>query len=189
MRRELLPVFMLVVCSLAPCRETLAQENKAESARSFNVTIVEARLSEQSVPSEATAEMLWAMLRNSTQADWIESIQCTILEGQRTNVKFGRTVSVVTGITESQFGQTRNLTEKSLGTGVSLTVELTGEEIGLMIDYQASRFSSDNNGELPPPEVESNQYTSIVKLKLGMPKLLSSTPKSRLMVLIDSDTN
>jgi hypothetical protein len=189
MRLQIFPLFILTVCLLAAQRPAFAQENKAESARTFLVTIVEARLVEQDMASNATADRLWAALRDSAKTDWLETVQCTVLEGQKTRLMFGRQVPVVMGITESAHGKTRNMVDKPLTTEIFLGVTAADEKLGLEIEYQSSRLSGENNGELPPPEIERSQYTSSIVLRAGKPKLLALTPNSILMILIELDAN
>lgn len=187
MRLKVIPLFALAICTLATHRQAFPQEGKAEAPRTFLVTILEGRLSEQSKASEANAERLWADLRDSSKTDWLETVQFTVLDGHKTRVMFGRKVPVVAGITESQHGKTRNMVDKPIGTGVSLAIKGADEKLALEVEYQSSRLSGENSGELPPPALETSDFESTLLLSLGKPKLLVASPNTCLMILIELD--
>lgn len=189
MQRKVLALFVFAICVTTTTRQVFPQEGKAESAQTFLVTIVEARLTEPTSESDTSAEALWVVAKDSSKTDWSETIQCTVLGGYKSRLMFGRNVAVVTGVTESPRGATRNMVDRPTGTEVSLAVTPSSDRLVLEIEYQSSRLSGENDGELPPPNVETNRYTSSVIVDLGEPVLLASTPNSKLLVLINSSPN
>jgi len=192
MRLDALPMLAIAVFSIAAPPPAFTQDSSEATPRTFLVTIVEARLSEQNVsltkPGENVDE-LWAALRDSSKTEWSESVQCTALEGLKTRLMFGRNVAFVAGITESPHGKTKNMTDKPLGTGVSLVVTESGKKLKLDIEYQSSRLAGENNGELPPPDLETNQYNSSTLLELGKIQVLALTPNSSLLIRIDLEAS
>ena len=67
-------------------------------------------------------------------------------------------------------------------------MKATGTKLEVELDYQAMRLAGENNGELPPPDMEKNEFSSLLLLDLGAPKMLVSTPNSVLMLRIDFES-
>jgi len=186
MQKTTLGLVLSLVLAFTTYTQAIGQNND-NVPRSYQVTLIEARLQSEINISELSARELFVTATAPSKVDWKEVITCAALEGHQTKVMFGRNVSLVTGITESSRGKQQSISDRSIGTGLLITIAQTGNKLATEIEYQSSRLSSENDGELPPPEIETNEVTSQVVLTLGQPKVLSSSPNSILIISVDAD--
>ena len=171
---------------LGPGAVSQAEES---SQRNFTVSIIEAKFSQQGDISKVAPETIWKTTRDSSKTDWAETIRCTVLDGQQASVMFGKSVSVVTGVSESQRGRTRSTRDMQIGTAVKLTAESHEDRVAVQVEYQSSRLSGVISDEPPPPSVEQNEIASTLVLEIGKPKILSATPGSVVLIMVEESSN
>lgn len=181
--------FTFAALSLAAQHHAVSQDTSIESPSIYTLTIIEAKLSDPERHTDVSAEILWDVVNDPAKTIWKEALQCTVVDGFKTKLMFGRMVSVITSITETQRGETRNMVSREIGTGLSVLARQAGERVALELEYQASRLDGENNGELPPPDTSTQQFTSTVLLKLNKPTLMASSPNSILLIMVSEETN
>ncbi|MEO8269081.1 MAG: hypothetical protein ABI557_05140 [Aureliella sp.] len=146
----------------------LSVAEEAVTLQSYTVTVVELHLKEgvDSSLSPASISKDFEKLAAAGSLYLVETVSLTLVEKHQTNVQFGKTVAVTMGVTNSQFGKTRNSTQIPLGTSVKATAEPLGDKVLLKLDYQASRITGEVN-EDETPDVEQIQIDTSILLKLG----------------------
>ena len=169
-------------------KQTIAQppEDSSSLPQAFELQILETGLTDElqtEIEKAETEEDLLA-LTSSRNATWRESTSCTVLEGQSTRIMFGKTISLVTGVSQGRQGRVESRSRQQIGTGINALVKRVGDKFELKLSYQSARLESEQQDDMPPPGILTTTFDSTAVLELGQPKVLTTTPHSCLFVTI-----
>lgn len=178
--------YFLSLLLLASLAVTAKSQEEAEAKQAYDLRVVEIPTTKeiQDQLLESGAANINLAMKN---AEWREMTSCTLLLDQRTKVMFGKTVALVSGVTNSGRGTMRSMRQQSLGTAVSAVLSAEGDELSLQLSYQASRLGSPQQEDALSPPIEQTVFDSTVVLELSEPKIVTTTPHSCLIVTLQKE--
>ncbi len=153
------------------------QEQTVDPDQAFWVEIVEFRI--PAVEAELPKEMgdIAKDFEEQLKAgnfEIYETVQLEAIAGKPTRVMFGKTVNVVTGVSNRNGIETKMMTQQKLGIGVNVTVQPQGDGgIDVSLEYQASRLLP-TSAEDEPPEIDAIQMETTTSVVPQQRKFLSA---------------
>lgn len=176
---------LTLVLGLALANPAIGQE-AATDRQAYDLRVVEIPTTQEAQDRlvESGAEQLNLAMR---EAEWRETISCTLILEQKTKVMFGKTVALVSGVSNSSRGTVRQMRQQNIGTAMQATLSRKEESFLLKLAYQSSRLDGPQLEDAPPPGIQQTVFESPVELELGTPKIVATTPHSCLIVTVQKE--
>tara|TARA_R110002167_G_scaffold110874_1_gene282023 strand:- start:297 stop:878 length:582 start_codon:yes stop_codon:yes gene_type:complete len=126
----------------------------------YLVTLVEYHLEDILSPSLSESEIIALIEKQNAEA--VETIRLSALEGVESMAQFGRRVTATTG-TMTVRGITERRTEAiQVGSIIRLTAIAKDHGVEVKIDFEASRLAGKGDDDSPPDISTSNISTSLI---------------------------
>lgn len=151
--------------------------------QSFTLTIVEFRMK---TPENINVESLakdYDKIAAAGQLISNETLRIRLLENFPSEILFGKSVAVISGISQTVNGKNRNMTQRQIGTSVRATVESKNEKMQLKLSYDVSRFLGEVQ-EDSAPDIETVKIDTNLLLENGKRVVVAGTSSTESRYLL-----
>ncbi len=176
----------LVVSAPVSAQQTTDAPTKSKS-RVYTLTLAELHYSTDNETrigedlSDIDSEI--KRLKSQDRIDDVDYIRATVLENEDTSVMYGHMISVVTGVTQSAAGKTRQAQWRDLGSSLNVVISDDQEAVRVTFNFQNSRAAEQPDPDIGP-DIRTSQYRTTLLLRLGKTTLVSANQKSCLLISV-----